>query len=184
MYTYPPPPPQTSSGRNPPPTNGQDDDTGEGSDAWEAAQNILKAINFGSLIQMGKDEQKRYGMAGGDGENVNPAGGQNHPPPVIASDVNLMGGSTQATETSTHSSGVVLTPGDRASLQAQLALLAAQMAELAEGDDDSAIGDPEVIGAIASNPNAQDDREGDKDEDEDMKMIDVPVTAPAAVLST
>ena len=27
------------------------DDSGEGSDAWEAAQNILKALNFGNLLQ-------------------------------------------------------------------------------------------------------------------------------------
>lgn len=27
------------------------DDSGEGGDAWEAAQNILKALNFGNLLQ-------------------------------------------------------------------------------------------------------------------------------------
>lgn len=27
------------------------DDSGEGSEAWEAAQNILKALNFGNLLQ-------------------------------------------------------------------------------------------------------------------------------------
>ena len=27
------------------------DDSGEGSEAWEAAQNILKALNFGGLLQ-------------------------------------------------------------------------------------------------------------------------------------
>ena len=164
-----------------PPTNGKDEDVGEGSDAWEAAQNILRAINCGSLVQMGKDEQKR--VAGG---NINPS-------PVLASanmNVNLTGRSTQTAETSSHPRVVVVTPEDRASLQAQLALLAAQMAELAEGGDGPAIGDPNAIDPIAFKADALGDRDGegevDKngDEEEDMEIVDIPTAAPAAVLGT
>lgn len=143
-------------------------------------------------MEMGKVEEKRNG---GDGGNDNTAGGQNHPPPVIASanmDVNSMSRSTQASETSGHPSGAVLTPEDRASLQAQLALLAAQMAELAEGGDDSLISDSIAFDAITTKVDTKDDGEedgdGDEDEDEDddedMEMVDVPVAAPSAVLST
>jgi hypothetical protein len=35
-----------------------EEDVGEGSDAWEAAQNILKAINFGGLLQLSNEDGK------------------------------------------------------------------------------------------------------------------------------
>lgn len=179
-YTYPPPPPQAQpgypQGQNPPQqANGQEEDTGVGSDAWEAAQSILKAINFGSLIQMGQGKEKKGNTAGGDG---NTASGQNHPPPVIASagvDVSSMGRPTQAPETS----GAVLTPEDRASLQAQLALLAAQMAELAEGGENES----NMLDVIADTT-ADGEGDWDEDEDEDMEMVDVPVAAPSTALNT
>lgn len=39
------------------------DDSGEGSDAWEAAQNILKALNFGNLLQQVEQQAQQAAAA-------------------------------------------------------------------------------------------------------------------------
>ena len=100
------------------------DEVGEGSDAWEAAQAILKAINFGSLLQV---------------TSAKPAAPPVQQPSPPANSVHVGPASDQATasETVTHANASVssiqpLSERDRASLQAQLALLAAQLAEIAE----------------------------------------------------
>ena len=91
--------------------NTADEEVGEGSDAWEAAQAILKAINFGSLLQ-------------GTTSQPSPSTNSIHAEPVC----------DRATASASAPAGPVqsLSERDRASLQAQLALLAAQLAEIAE----------------------------------------------------
>lgn len=76
------------------------DDSGEGSDAWEAAQNILKALNFGNLFQQ-VEQQAQQAAAAEKAEtcpNIRPI------------------------------------KDERASLQSDFVLLAAQLAEIAERD--------------------------------------------------
>ncbi|KAH8104619.1 hypothetical protein BXZ70DRAFT_921716 [Cristinia sonorae] len=92
------------------------DSIGDGSDAWEAAQHILQAINFGSL------------QASASGSSGNP------PPPVAAHAGFDLSALTDGA--STEPNHGVLTNEERASLQAQLALLAAQLSEIAELNDD------------------------------------------------
>jgi hypothetical protein len=76
------------------------DDSGEGSEAWEAAQNILKALNFGSLLQQVEQQA---------------AAAEKMP-----------------VETSLDAPPI---QDERAGLQSDLVLLAAQLAEIAEGGD-------------------------------------------------
>jgi len=167
-YTY-PPPLQPFPGYPPgyPSHPGTDaaaaeEETGEGSDAWEAAQNILKAINFAALIQLGEEAEKNAGEAGDGAANGIARGGTGHQ----------------------------LNADDRAALQAQLALLAAQMAELAEGEEDAptrelgaaTVGAPTtkvnetnvVVDNEDGNAIAEENNEDDEDDDDDMEMVDVP----------
>jgi len=78
------------------------DDSGEGSEAWEAAQNILKALNFGNLLQQVEQQAQQA-----------------------------------AAEQASVEISLDLPPikGERAALQSDLVLLAAQLAEIAEGGD-------------------------------------------------
>jgi len=99
------------------------DEVGEGSDAWEAAQAVLKAINFGSLMQATTAKPAALPVRQPSPANSVPAGS--------ASD-QMTAGET-VTQASTPAVPVQpLSERDRASLQAQLALLAAQLAEIAE----------------------------------------------------
>ncbi|KAF9816346.1 hypothetical protein IEO21_04099 [Rhodonia placenta] len=103
--------------------------------AWEAAQHILEAINFSS-----------FGLTSSNGQDAQPAaqpssaGGAAHPPPVVASaGIDLStGAGTGASGSDGHASEVraVLTDEERAALQAHLALLAAQLAEIADAESD------------------------------------------------
>ena len=79
------------------------DDTGEGSDAWEAAQNILKALNFGNLLQQVEQQAQQAAAAENTRTETRP-----DIPPI---------------------------KDERASLQSDLVLLAAQLAEIAERDE-------------------------------------------------
>lgn len=199
--------------------DGDDEGVGEGSDAWEAAQNILRAINFGSFLQDQSNDQPAAGDSStgnvpavengtgtsGDGTEggesarnpQNTAAGPSVPgaiapstdtnavpPPVFAgdftfgsihsntsnalgtnnaaNDMNLanalaaVASSSTSTTTSTASATTittVLSSEDRAALQAQLALLAAQLAEIAD--------DPGV------------DEEEDMDEDGDWARMEI-----------
>jgi hypothetical protein len=128
------------------------DEVGEGSDAWEAAQAILKAINFGSLLQA---------------TTAKPAA-----PPVpqlspAANSVHVGSASDQATASATVTSIQPLSERDRASLQAQLALLAAQLAEIA---DDTLASDLIVTDQDAFVEEGDNGTEADED---DMEAVDI-----------
>jgi hypothetical protein len=187
-YSYPPPAqypahpselPQDATGNGATTT----EDTGEGSDAWEAAQNILKAINFGSLIQI--DQENTQGA--GKTSNGNTATGIVRDetavlPPTISSkgvDSSVMG--SAAADTGEFG------PQERAVLQAQLALLAAQMAELADGGEDALTsGLSTVMTGLPTTQVAdekiQDEEDGEGDDDDDMEMVEF--SADSDVLRT
>ncbi|KAH9065464.1 hypothetical protein EDB87DRAFT_1595977 [Lactarius vividus] len=126
-------PTQESAGGN----NAANADVEEGSDAWEAAQTILKAINFGSLLQASVAKPPVPAVSPLSPSASSAPSGSTVPdrrlaPPVIVDD-NAAAGPIQ-----------VSSNRDRASLQAQLALLAAQLAEIAE---DTLASDLNVPGA-------------------------------------
>ncbi|KAF9778626.1 hypothetical protein BJ322DRAFT_477513 [Thelephora terrestris] len=79
------------------------DESGEGSDAWEAAQNILKALNFGGLLQQVEQQAQQ----------------------------------AAAVEKTPVETCLDVTPikDERAALQSDLVLLAAQLAEVSERGD-------------------------------------------------
>ena len=110
------------------PAGGNNEDVEEGSDAWEAAQTILKAINFGSLLQASNPPVPA----------INPLSPSPHsgssvavPDTSTALPVPVNNGMTDGNPAA-RPVLQVLSNRDRASLQAQLALLAAQLAEIAE----------------------------------------------------
>ena len=125
-----------------------DEEVGEGSDAWEAAQAILKAINFGSLLQA---------------TTAKPAA---PPLPQPSPPANLV--SDRATADASAAGGPVqsLSEKDRASLQAQLALLAAQLAEIAE---DTLASD---LNVVDQDVHAEED-DGMAADDDDMEAVDI-----------
>jgi hypothetical protein len=84
-------------------------DSGEDRDAWEAAQSILKAINLGGLLKLPDESKSPESAVHAD-----------HLDSSIGPDL-ADGSGSKAAE-------------GRAELQAQLALLAAQLAEIAQGD--------------------------------------------------
>lgn len=145
--------------------NAGNEEVGEGSDAWEAAQAILKAINFGSILQATTAKQ------------AGPPPFQPSPPPnsvhtwpasdrALASDA--MNGAGAAA-----SPVQALSDRDRASLQAQLALLAAQLAEIAED-------------TLANDLNATDEDAGTEGGDgtageDDMEVVEIPNRATRGV---
>ena len=100
-------------------------------DAWEAAQHILQAINFSSLAS-GSASANRPGS----------------PPALGASAADELGAALAALTNAAAAAAAAeagvraeaprttLTDDERASLQAQLALLAAQLTEIAEDEDD------------------------------------------------
>lgn len=190
-------PPTSAANPHPPPglleiPEGQ---VREGSDAWEAAQNILKAINFGQLFQMSNED--------GVATHVDTVAVTHVPPPVFAGSVEV---------SSTHDSQVVVAPTDasqssllraelsgdeRAALQAQLALLAAQLAEFADVGEDELAQDLRPHGSIDEghvstagiNPRDSlpilppaDHINDEHDEDDDMDMVEISV--PMASLTT
>jgi hypothetical protein len=134
------------------------DEVGEGSDAWEAAQAILKAINFGSLLQA---------------TTAKPAAPPVQQPSPPANSVHTGPASDQATasEMVTHPNASEtpiqpLSERDRASLQAQLALLAAQLAEIAEDTlaSDLIVTDQDAL---------SEDGNGTEAEEDDMEAVDI-----------
>lgn len=106
------------------PAAGGNEDVEEGSDAWEAAQTILKAINFGSLLQA--SVAKPPVPANSPFSPLAPSGSS-----VVVPDRSLAPAVTVDSGAAARPVQV-LSNRDRASLQAQLALLAAQLAEIAE----------------------------------------------------
>jgi hypothetical protein len=81
------------------------DDSGEGSEAWEAAQNILKALDFGNLLQQ-VEQQAQQAVAAEKTALVETR--PDIPPPI---------------------------KDERVGLQSDFVLLAAQLAEIAERDE-------------------------------------------------
>jgi len=125
-------------------------------DAWEAAQNILKAINFGSLLN-----QPNASSSGSEG-----ALGQDTVSELTAE------GSRPA---------LTLTDEEKAALQAQLALLAAQLEEIAEEEEALVSAREQRDDAPSASLQLQSESSGEQDEDDvDMEMVDVslPVEAP------
>ena len=104
------------------------EDVEEGSDAWEAAQTILKAINFGSLLQASNSPVPAINPLSPSVQSASsvtvPDTGSAPPPSIVNS--GMTDGDAAARPVQ------VLSNRDRASLQAQLALLAAQLAGIAE----------------------------------------------------
>jgi len=144
----------------------------KGRDAWEAAQNILKAINFGQLFQISNEENKA-GEPSTSVQSINQqasADGSDQPSALSAatpaeSASMLAGNSTE------------LNAEQRAALQAQLALLAAQLAELADVSEDKLSHNLEVpmnTTAVsgACTPLAQGKGPGDDEDNEDT--VEVP----------
>ncbi|KAA1469932.1 hypothetical protein DENSPDRAFT_652263 [Dentipellis sp. KUC8613] len=175
--------------------NAGEEDVGEGSDAWVAAQNILKAINFGSFLQ---DSGPDATAANNDHAVIvnQPKASSTAPPPPVFAARGVDFSSRAAIEQSVTASAnpsqppVILSTEDRASLQAQLALLAAQLAEIAEDtleDDLQDAGmdiDVAMHHALPSESAHQDvrsmeDDDDDSDDDDDMEPVPVPVLAAA-----
>jgi hypothetical protein len=133
------------------------DEVGEGSDAWEAAQAILKAINFGSLLQPPTAKAAAPPVP-------QPS------PPVNSVQVGLASDQATGSETVTHANASAdpiqpLSERDRASLQAQLALLAAQLAEIA---DDTLASD-----LIVTDQDALAEEGDTEAEEDDMEAVDI-----------
>lgn len=109
-------------------TKEKDVSTVDESDAWVAAQHILKAINFRSLQSTPTIDATAKPVT----DSV-PVGGRGafHTPPAMAS----LGKDTEDDGLGR----ATLTDDERASLQAQLALLAAQLSEIAAEEDEEPI---------------------------------------------
>lgn len=166
----------------------------EGSDAWEAAQNILKAINFGQLFQISNEDGAQIHA---DSATVAQA-----PPPVFAGSVEVSStfdsqpvstiASTSLPPRNTETLRTELNSDERAALQAELALLAAQLAEFADVSEDELAQDlnpPRSIeeGYVSvattkshdspdpAQPPADQISNSDDDDDDDMDMVEVHV---------
>ncbi|KAF9241196.1 hypothetical protein BU15DRAFT_61142 [Melanogaster broomeanus] len=184
LSTSPPYPSQTTaSAGGSSQKQGADHETGEGSDAWEAAQNILKAINFGQLFQISNDDDKA-----GDASLASTFDKSLDRQAVAFVDrpekqASLASGESGPGEGSP--AQAELSGEQRAALQAQLALLAAQLAELADVSEDELSQDlnlyqradtapgPGVPQGSGKGP-SPDNGDEDEDEDEDMDMVEVP----------
>ncbi|EGN98349.1 hypothetical protein SERLA73DRAFT_74573 [Serpula lacrymans var. lacrymans S7.3] len=185
--------------------DGAGNEIGEGSDAWEAAQNILKAINFGQLLQISDEDQPLQDAPpeATTSETVS----VDHPPPVFAAthgDISSVSGSTAIESVQSSIGSAItrisgeLTGEGRAALQAQLALLAAQLAEIADVGEGELAQDLADVGknpSVAStvdvaaaqlvhfNTVAEEEEEGeDEDDDDDMEMVEVPMNSGTLVV--
>lgn len=122
----------------------------DSSDAWEAAQHILKAINFGWL--QGGPSSSTQSQANAVGTRTSGQPSVTAPPPIMAS----LGPDVNAPGEDDGLGRVSLTDEERASLQAQLALLAAQLSEIAaEEDEDMSDDDAEVQVPQTPQPQSQ-----------------------------
>lgn len=166
-----------------------DRETEEGSDAWEAAQNILKAINFGQLFQISNEDNKT-------GESSSSANSLDQRATVGGPDKPSLASGAIVAEEATGSrldnvgKSAELDAEQRAALQAQLALLAAQLAELADVSEDelshnlevsqrtttiSGVYTPQVLGEGLGQGDDSDD-----DDNEDMVEVPVPMASLTA----
>ncbi|KAI0713996.1 hypothetical protein C8T65DRAFT_573906 [Cerioporus squamosus] len=126
------PPQPAAHNKAPAPTSsdnasaGKSADAKEDGDAWEAAQHILQAINFGGLTQTN-------GNAASSGTSApQPTTGEDELAAVLSALASAAAASNAEPPRST------LTDDERASLQAQLALLAAQLTEIVDADEEDA----------------------------------------------
>ncbi|KAG0701396.1 hypothetical protein DFH29DRAFT_927051 [Suillus ampliporus] len=171
----------------------------ESTDAWEAAQNILKAINFGQLFQISNED--------GAESHADTATVAQAPLPVFAGSVEVsstfdsqavsttVGVSLPSRNTETRTE---LSSDERAALQAELALLAAQLAEFADVSEDELAQDLNPPRSVeegyvsAATTKSQDspysvhppadqiDSEDDEDDDMDMVEVHVPMASLTA----
>jgi hypothetical protein len=122
--------------------------SGDSAAAYEAAQSILKAINFGALLKLPPDEQEQNEQKQGTAPQSVGNGVEqllSHVQAILAAE-NVE--EVTAVVSSAQSSGSSLVPSvpalqasaeSRAELQAQLALLSAQLAELAQTEPSEAM---------------------------------------------
>ncbi|KAG6898251.1 hypothetical protein C0992_002265 [Termitomyces sp. T32_za158] len=112
-------------------------------DAWEAAQNILKAINFDMLLSLPKEDTHNAEL------NQPLVGSSTAAPPSTS-----VPPAAEVSAITADINGVVNGVEDyatgRAELQAHLALLAAQLAELSHEDE----GDPVIHYPVVTSPSA------------------------------
>jgi hypothetical protein len=136
------------------------EDTGEGSDAWQAAQNILSAINFGGLTRMPEED----GSLEGGNSAASAATGAWSSPGHLSANARMNVDFPPSTNPSGSNLIAENNNEERAELQAQLALLAAQLADIAEVGKDAFAADLGFFG--------EDDGDGD-DDDESMEVVNV-----------
>ncbi|KAH9847901.1 hypothetical protein C2E23DRAFT_862969 [Lenzites betulinus] len=124
-------------------------ESGEGNDAWEAAQHILQAINFELAASSSKDSSS--GTTAQAGAAADGASSHDIADSDLAAVLNALVSAASAAAPAQEPPRATLTEDERASLQAQLALLAAQLTEIAEGEDE----DPEPETPVAPPAAAQ-----------------------------
>ncbi|PIL22393.1 transcription factor [Ganoderma sinense ZZ0214-1] len=107
---------------------GEDKDEG---DAWEAAQHILQAINFNNLAGEGASADRPDSSSGA----VPSSSAVDDLHAALAALTNAAAAAAAA-EAQAEAPRTTLTDDERASLQAQLALLAAQLTEIAEAAEE------------------------------------------------
>lgn len=152
-----------------------DHETGEGSDVWEAAQNILNAIYVGQLLRTADGD-----TAGGSGMRSADCNLANHHP-AISTDAthDLVPPFTVVRETGDSGLPNVPDAQQRAALQAQLALLAVQLTELADvsGEDELS---QDLCGMQGENQTSVSEPRGiTEDEHEDMDLVERSVPTPS-----
>ncbi|KAG6865624.1 hypothetical protein C0991_000911 [Blastosporella zonata] len=109
---------------------------GSAQDAWEAAQNILKAINFDSLLALPKEDGSGEADQSFAGPSLSPlvsaAIAAASAPYPSANTTNVSAAANKEPTPEIYAAG-------RAELQAHLALLAAQLAELSQEDENDPV---------------------------------------------
>lgn len=185
-YSQPPPPAAETSqtnGTRPTSTAEETGGTGELNDVYEAAQHILKTINFGSLLQLPSNENDTTadGPAADGSAGENPA---NTGMPVEHSDNQLVDDPSVGAGIMTGGDAGALDGVDesqRAELQAQLALLSVQLTDLAQemqAEAEAAVASAIAVAPVLANgiaspavQVAEQEEEDDEDDDEDMDEV-------------
>ncbi|KAL4267574.1 Histone H1 [Pleurotus pulmonarius] len=161
--SQPQPQPQSTSSSSSTTTVPSNDEIGEGSQAWEAAQTILKALNFNSLLSMNAEE----GSANARMATMT------HP-----TEDNSHAESASRLDNPIQDANAPVIAG-RASLQAQLALLATQLAEIAQiSVDDPLPPEPtfsatEAIEPVPPSQRMVDVELADDSDDDDMDEVTI-----------
>ncbi|KAH9931647.1 uncharacterized protein BXZ73DRAFT_90081 [Epithele typhae] len=111
--------------------DGKATDSAENNDAWEAAQHIFQAINFGDLATRAAPEDAAEDLTA-----------------VLTALANA----AAAAEQQQQQSRSTLSDDERAALQAQLALLAAQLTEIADSEEEDPPPPPPTVTQAPSDP--------------------------------